>query len=64
MSKLEALTAATFIVLSILLVTPFAIITFTILINLKSIVWLFISLVLLSILILWIGIYKYNKDEQ
>lgn len=61
MSKLEALEAAIFIVLSILLLNPVAIIVFILLINLKTISWLFTSLVLLSIVLLWIGIYQYNK---
>lgn len=64
MSKSEALMVAIITVLSLLAVTPFVIMAFIVLINLKPIAWLFISLVLLSIVILWIVVYQYYKNKQ
>lgn len=64
MSKSEALMVAIIIVLSLLAVTPFVIMAFIVLINLKPIAWLFISLVLLSTVILWIVVYQYYKHKQ
>ena len=61
MSKLEALEMAVFIVMSMLSVGASGIVVIILLLNLKLIAWVCIAITAVITILLWIGIYQYDK---
>lgn len=61
MSKLDALEIALFIVMCILAVTVTGLVVIILLLNLKPIAWVCIAITAVITILVWIGIYQYDK---
>lgn len=61
MSKLEALEIAVFIVMSMLAVGASGLVVIILLLNLKLIAWVCIAITAVITILVWIGIYQYDK---
>lgn len=61
MSKLDALEIALFIVMCILAVTVSGLVVIILLLNLKPIAWVCIAITAVITILVWIGIYQYDK---
>lgn len=61
MSKLEALEMAVFIVMSMLAVGASGLVVIILLLNLKLIAWVCIAITAVITILVWIGIYQYDK---
>lgn len=61
MSKLEALEMAVFIVMSMLAVGASGLVVIILLLNLKLIAWVCIAVTAVITILVWIGIYQYDK---
>lgn len=61
MSKLEALEMAVFIVMSMLAVGASGLVVIILLLNLKLIAWVCIAITAVITIVVWIGIYQYDK---
>lgn len=61
MSKLEALEIAVFIVMSMLAVGASGLVVIILLLNLKLITWVCIAITAVITILVWIGIYQYDK---
>lgn len=61
MSKLEALEIALFIVMSMLAVGASGLVVIILLLNLKLIAWVCIAITAVITILVWIGIYQYDK---
>lgn len=61
MSKLEALEMAVFIVMSMLAVGATILVVIILLLNIKLIAWVCIAITAVITILVWIGIYQYDK---
>lgn len=59
--KLEALEIAVFIVMSMLAVGASGLVVIILLLNLKLITWVCIAITAVITILVWIGIYQYDK---
>ena len=61
MSKLESLEMAIFIVMSMLAVGTVGFVVIILLLNLKLIAWVCIGITAVITILVWVGIYQYDK---